>query len=127
MVAEWWAAWLGIELNDAKRELPRTGTRHLGFHIDLREKMIRVTQKHKQKIMGFFDRILKVIRTRGRILVTEIQRTLGLQIWISTVFRVARQFLTSICDILRNTGRRDYFYPRKYPHLVKRLVFDLKF
>ena len=113
MVAEWWAAWLGIELNNSKREHPRTGTRHLGFHIDLKENIIRVTQKHKQKIIEFFNRILKVIRTRGRILVTEIQRMLGLQIWISTVFRVARQFLTSICDILRNTGQKDYFYPRK--------------
>ena len=68
-----------------------------------------------------------VIRKKSRIAIREIQRLLGLQIWISTVFRVTRQFLTSICDILRNAGRSSFFYPRKYPVLVKRLLFDLKF
>ena len=65
------------------------------------------------KIMVFFDRLLKAIRTKSRISVRELQRMLGLQIWISTIFRVARQFLTSICDILRTAGQRYFFYPRK--------------
>ena len=67
------------------------------------------------------------IRRRGRIPVRDIQRMLGLQIWISTVFRAARQFLRSVCDILRITGQKRFFYPRKQPQLVKRLLFDLKF
>ena len=40
MIAEWWADWLGIELNVSKREPPRTMTRHLGFHIDLKRKSL---------------------------------------------------------------------------------------
>ena len=58
---------------------------------------------------------------------------LGLQIWISTVFRIARQFLTSLCDALRivtfphDKGRSNYFYPRKHKHVVNRILFDLKF
>ena len=52
---------------------------------------------------------------------------LGLQIWISTVFRVARQFLTSTCDLLRLVGTKAYFYPRKHAGLTSRIVFDLKF
>ena len=54
------------------------------------------------------------------------QRILGLQIWISTVFRVTRQFLTSTCDILRVTRMKRYFYPRKHYDLVLRMIFDLK-
>lgn len=58
---------------------------------------------------------------------------LGLQIWISTVFRITRQFLTSLCDALRivlcpyDGGEGSYFFPRKHKHLVNRLLFDLKF
>ena len=58
---------------------------------------------------------------------------LGLQIWISTVFRVARQFLTSTCVALGEVNedhrvkRRRYFYPRKNRKLVGRILFDLKF
>ena len=52
---------------------------------------------------------------------------LGLQIWISTVFRVVRQFLTSVCDILRISRKRSFFYPRRHPQLGARAVQDLKF
>ena len=52
---------------------------------------------------------------------------LGLQIWICTVFRIARQFLTSACDVLRVAGKERFFYPRKHRELVKRVVFDFKF
>ena len=58
---------------------------------------------------------------------------LGLQIWISTVFRITRQFLTSLCDVLRSVlGPNDegpgwFFYPRKHKRLVNRVLFDLKF
>ena len=52
---------------------------------------------------------------------------LGLQIWMSTVFTVARQFLTSTCDILRVTGDGRFFYPRMHKPLVARIIFDLKF
>ena len=71
---------MGIELNASKRQPPRTGARHLGFHINLKEKMISVTQKYQQKIMVFFKRFLKTIRKKGQIAVREIQRLLGLQI-----------------------------------------------
>ena len=80
MIAEWWAEWLGIELNASKREPPRTSTRHLGFHIDLKSNIVTVTQKHQRKILVFFDRFLGVIRKRGRIPIREIHRMLGLQI-----------------------------------------------
>ena len=40
---------------------------------------------------------------------------------------MARQFLTSICDILRITGHKKYLYPRKHQHIAKRVVRDLKF
>ena len=40
---------------------------------------------------------------------------------------MARQFLTSICDILRITGHKKYLYPRKHQQLSKRVVRDLKF
>ena len=71
---------MGIELNANKREPPRNGTRHLGFYINLKEKVISVTQKQRQKIMVFFKRFLKTIRKKGRIAVRDIQRLLGLQI-----------------------------------------------
>ena len=52
---------------------------------------------------------------------------LGLQIWISTVFTVARQFLTSICDLLRISINSHFFYPRRHRSLANRIIFDLKF
>ena len=51
---------------------------------------------------------------------------LGLQIWVSTVFAVMRQFLTSTCDMLRMTQHRSYFFPRRHKDLVARVIFDLK-
>ena len=80
MVAEWWANWLGIELNLTKRELPRIETRHLGFTINLREKAISVTSKHRRKIIAFFNRFIATLRENGRIAIKEIQKMLGLQI-----------------------------------------------
>ena len=62
-----------------------------------------------------------------------MQKMLGLQIWISTVFRITRQFLTSLCDVLRIAYRPDgggqgsYFFPRKHRSRVGRVLFDLKF
>ena len=128
MVAKFWARWLGIQLNEDKRELARSSTRHLGFMIDLKLKVAKITAKHKGKILVFFDRFLLAVRKKGRILIKDIQRLLGVQIWISSVFSVARQFLTSICDILKSThDRRKYFYPSKSPRLVARTVHDLQF
>ena len=43
------------------------------------------------------------------------------------MFRIARQFLTSICDLLRVVGSGRYFYPKRHKKLVSRVVFDLKF
>ena len=80
LVAEFWAKWLGIELNDDKRELPRSNTRHLGFEIDLVQKMVAVTTKHQRRVIAFFDRFLQIVRRKGRIAVKELQRMLGLQI-----------------------------------------------
>ena len=116
-----------MELNFDKRDLVQTRTRHLGFHINLSKRVISVTTKHKRKIVAYFDRFLATMRRLGRLLVKDIQRMLGLQIWISTVFRVVRQFLTSTCDLLRLVGAQTYFYPRKHTGLTSRIVFDLKF
>ena len=127
LVAEFWAKWLGIELNDGKRELPRSETRHLGFIIDLRNKVLSVTDKHKRKIIAFFKNMLRIIRNKGAITVRSVQKLLGVQIWISTVFRVSRQFLTSTCDVLRVSAGRSYFSTRTNTDLVKRLIFDFKF
>ena len=99
----------------------------MGFRINLSEKVLYITQRHQQKITVFFNRFLGAIRRKGDIPIRNIQKMLGLQIWISTVFRVARQFLTSICDILREAGQKRFFHPRKQPQLVNRLIFDLKF
>ena len=104
-----------------------SATRHLGFNIDLMQKLVRITDKHRTKITGFFTQFLARVRKNDRILVKNIQKMLGLQIWISTVFRVTRQFLTSLCDILRKTCGHSYFYPRKHPALVARVIHDLKF
>ena len=127
LVAEFWANWLGIQLNHNKKELPISATRHLGFFIDLRRKAVSIIRKHKRKMAVYFDNFLVAARKRGRISARVIQRMLGLQIWISTVFRVARQFLTSMCDILKITGKIGFFYPRKHPQLVGRAVRDLAF
>ena len=128
MVAEFWARWLGIQLNDEKRELALSTTRHLGFAIDLKLKMVKITDKHRRKIFSYFDRFLLCVRKNERLLIKNIQKMLGLQIWISTVFSVARQFLTSICDMLKAAhGRRTYIYPRKHSVLVARVIRDLKF
>ena len=90
--------------------------------------MVKITDKHKRKIFRFFNRFLLCVRKNERILIKDIQKMLGLQIWISSVFSVSRQFLTSICDILRAAhGRYTYLYPRKYPVLVARVIRDLKF
>ena len=35
--------------------------------------------------------------------------------------------MTSICDIIRATGRHSHFYPRKHKVLTKRVVFDISF
>ena len=127
LIAEWWAKWLGIELNDQKRELPRVKTRHLGFVVDLQHKRLSITETHKRRVLAFFSTFLVAIRKNGGIPLKSIQRLLGLQIWISTVFRVARQFMTSTCDIIRVTGRHSHFYPRNHKVLTKRVVFDISF
>jgi len=126
LVAEFWARWLGIELNDDKRELPCTSTRHLGFQIDLRNKIVSVTAKHRQRCISFFDLFMACVRTKERIRTKKLQKILGLQIWISTVFRVMRQFLMTTCDILRISRTKRYFYPRKHRNLMLRMIFDLK-
>ena len=81
---------MGIELNNEKRESPRSKTRHLGFLINLKNKKLAVTNKHKRKVLAYFDNFLLVVRKQGGIRIRSIQRLLGLQIWISTIFRVAR-------------------------------------
>ena len=118
---------MGIELNDQKRELPRSKTRHLGFVIDLQNKRLSITGKHKRRVIAFFDNFILVVRKQGGIPIRSIQKLLGLQIWISTVFRVARQFLTSTCDIIRVAKRSSRFYPRKHKRLAKRAIFDISF
>ena len=50
LVAEYWAEWLGIELNAHKREPCKTETRHLGFRLNLAEKVITITTKHSRKV-----------------------------------------------------------------------------
>ena len=69
------------------------------------------------------------VKANGRIRTRELQKILDLQIWISTVFRVLRQFLTTTCDALRVSQARTFFYPRSRKHreFVIRLVFDLKY
>ena len=114
-------------MNHGKREVASSATRHLGFRIDLIRKVASVTKKHRSRIIVFFDNFLVAVRKKQRISVKSIQKMLGLQIWISTEFRVARQFLTSVCDILRITSGCCYFYPRKHQALVARAVQDLTF
>ena len=122
-----------MELNDDKRELPRTATRHLGFRVDLQGKFVLISRKHRGKILTFFDNFVISAKRGRRIRVRDMQRMLGLQIWISTAFRIARQFLTSLCNTLRavqkpgSTELEVWFYPRKHKGLVRRVLFDLKF
>ena len=80
LIAEFWANWLGIELNHDKRELPSRATRHLGFDIDLRLRMVGITMKHRRRIISFFDGLMLTTRKNGRIPVLRLQKTLGLQI-----------------------------------------------
>ena len=127
VIAEYWADWLGIELNHDKREKPRTATRHLGFFVDLDKKVVAVTGKHRVRIVKYFDKFLMTVRNQGRLSIRHLQKMIGLQIWISTVFRVALQFLTSTCDLLRVAGSKPFVYPRKHRTLCARVVFDLKF
>ena len=74
LVAEFWAKWLGIELNDDKSELPQTQTRHLGFRIDLRSKMLTITQKHKRKVVTLFNNILDLLHSGCGIPCRTVQR-----------------------------------------------------
>ena len=127
LIAEYWADWLGIELNHDKRELPRTSTRHLGFRVDLSRKRVSITGKHKAKILQGFDHLLMVFRKKGRLLVKTLQKIMGLQIWIGTIFRIARQFLTSTCDLLRAAGTGRYIHTARVQPLIPRVIFDLKF
>ena len=91
--------------------------------------MVMITLKHHRKVVSFFDCFILTLRKNGRIAIRKIQRMLGLMIWVSTVFRVTRQFITSACDIIRvayNSGTK-FFFPRKEQALVARFLFDLKF
>ena len=118
---------MGIELNHEKRELPRSHTRHLGFMVDLVKKAVFVTGKHKARVLTYFDHFLKTVRVKKRIRLKCIQKMLGLQIYIGTVFRIMRQFLTSTCDIIRVTGNAAFFYPRRFQAITARAIVDLKF
>ena len=55
-------------------------TRHIGFIVNLKDKIVTVTQKHRRRILSFFDRFIVTIRKKGRIKIKEIQKMLGLQI-----------------------------------------------
>ena len=77
-----------------------------------------INRKHKRKETRYFNNFLVAARKNERLSNRGVQRMLGLQIWISTVFRVARQFLTSICEILKITVSNQYFYTLKHPQLV---------
>ena len=58
---------VGIDLNVSKRELLRMETRHLGFTINLKEKVISITQKHQRRIVPFFSQFLGAVRKDARI------------------------------------------------------------
>ena len=77
LIAEYWAEHLGIELNTHKREPCRTRTRHLGFTVDLTEKVVSITTKHSRKIVASFNRMLMLIRKSGRILIKDLQKIVG--------------------------------------------------
>ena len=80
LIAEYWAEWLGIQLNSGKRELPSSSTRHLGFVVDLERKAVMITQKHRRKIAVYFNNFLATVRRKGRLSVRGVQKMLGLQI-----------------------------------------------
>ena len=86
-----------------------------------------MTQKHKRKVLAIFNNILALLRAGRRIPCRTVQKLLGLQIWISTVFRVAHQFLTSSCDVLKRSLNKGWFYGNSDRELTKRLLFDLQF
>ena len=95
---------MGIELNNSKRELPASATRHLGFLIDLKRKAIMITQKNRRKITTYFDNFLVAARKKERLSVRGIQRMLGLQRWITIVFfRTQRTFSIGAMDTLMRT------------------------
>ena len=85
--------------------------------------------KHRNRMISFVNMMMAATRGNGRIPVSRKQRNLGLQIWVSTVFQVSRQFLTSTCDILRKLLplQLKYFYPRKEPALLTWFIADLQF
>ena len=95
--------------------------------VDLFKKAVFVTGKHRSRVLSFFGLFLKTVRVKKRIRLRTIQRMLGLQIWIGTVFRITRQFLTSTCDIIRVTGNAEFYYPRRFQLLTARAIIDLKF
>ena len=80
LIAEYWADWLGIELNHAKRTTPHSASPHLGFIVNLREKVVAVTAKHVARILQYFDHLLCAVKSDRRIRVKRIQQMLGLQI-----------------------------------------------
>ena len=118
-----------MELNQNKRSLPSSTSPRLGFFIDLQRKMVAITKKHRSKVIDFFNHFATACRSRGRVSLKLIQRILGLQIWIGTVFRVSRQFLTSTCDVIRKClgSRSKYFYPHRSRDLASRLRLDMMF
>ena len=81
---------VGIELNNYKRKLPASATRHLGLFVDLKRKAVKITLKPKRKITRYFDTFLDAAMKKEKLSVRGIQRMLGLQMWIGAVFRVAR-------------------------------------
>ena len=85
-----------------------------------------VTAKHTRRFVVFFSHFMLSVKANERIPLRDLQKILGLQIWISTVFRVLRQFLTSTCDALRVSQSGKFLYPRKHKELVARMIFDLK-
>ena len=56
MIAEYWAAWLGIELNFNKREDPRSATRHLGFFIVLIINFVTTTMIYRDRVVARFNK-----------------------------------------------------------------------
>ena len=127
LIAEYSAGWLGMELKDDKLEEPRSATPHLRFTVDLKKKIVAVSAKHCRKVVSFFERFLLKTRGHGGLPLKAVQRILGLQIWLGNVHCVARQFLTSVCDLLRAAGNRRYIYPRKHSSLIAKVVADLTF
>ena len=90
------AAYLRI-LNLAKRgrEELYTASCHLDFKVDLDKTVAAATGRHRVMTVKILASSMSV-RTNRRLVVKALQKMLGLQIWIGTVFKVARQFHTSI-------------------------------